>query len=138
MLQDGGPDVPEFKTPARGYEKIFKHVIYVVPTFSNPSGKIMSLQHRYDLVRLAIEYDALIVADDVYDFLYWPAVQGQELDSVSSSIPPRLVDINRELEPTSKWGNTVSNGSFSKIVAPGVRVSWAEATPAFSTFLANT
>lgn len=134
----GKPDKPQFKTAANGYEKIYKHVIYLVPTFSNPSGKTMSLQHRYNLVRLAIEHDALIISDDVYDFLYWPKEQGIVDPGAKLRIPPRLVDINREIDPDSKWGNTMSNGSFSKIVAPGVRVSWAEATAAFATFLANT
>ncbi|KAJ9137079.1 Aminotransferase [Pleurostoma richardsiae] len=136
--KNGSMGSPELKTPSNGYEKIFKHVIYLVPTFSNPSGKTMSLQHRYDLVRLAIEYDALIVSDDVYDFLYWPEEKGTILDRTRLSMPPRLVDVNRKIDPDSKWGNTVSNGSFSKIIAPGTRVSWSEATPAFSAFLANT
>lgn len=130
------------KTKANsGYEKIYKHVIYVVPTFSNPSGKTMSLQHRHDLVRLAIQYDALIVSDDVYDLLYWPADKGSTPVNVAkrqTPPPPRLVDINRTIDPESKWGNTVSNGSFSKLIAPGTRVSWSEATPAFSAWLANT
>ncbi|KAH6967734.1 pyridoxal phosphate-dependent transferase [Ilyonectria sp. MPI-CAGE-AT-0026] len=138
FAKNGGPGTPGLKTPANGYEKIFKHVIYVVPTFSNPSGKTMSLQHRYDLVRLAIEYDALIISDDVYDFLSWPEDKGVILNGARLSLPPRLVDINRKVDPDSKWGNAMSNGSFSKIVAPGTRVSWAEGTPAFATFLANT
>lgn len=129
---------PELKTTSTGYEKIFKHVIYLVPTFSNPSGKTMSLQHRHDLIRLAIEHDALIISDDVYDFLYWPEAKDTALDRTKPSVPPRLVDINRKIDPDSKWENTVSNGSFSKIIAPDTRVSWAEATPAFSAFLANT
>jgi DNA-binding transcriptional MocR family regulator len=40
-----GLDVPRTKTPEAGYKKIFKH-IYCVPTFSNPSGKTMSLRRR--------------------------------------------------------------------------------------------
>jgi DNA-binding transcriptional MocR family regulator len=126
------------KTTANGYEKIYKHIIYVVPTFSNPSGKTMSLTHRYDLVRLAIKYDALVISDDVYDFLSWPHEQKNYVEGAKLEIPPTLVDINRELDPESKWGNTMSNGSFSKIIAPGARVSWAMGTPAFVNFLATT
>ncbi|VUC26806.1 unnamed protein product [Clonostachys rosea] len=126
------------KTPANGYEKIYKHIIYVVPTFSNPSGKTMSLEHRYSLVRLAIKYDALVISDDVYDFLSWPHEQENYIEGGKLEISPTLVDINRELDPESKWGNTMSNGSFSKIIAPGARVSWAMGTPAFVSFLATT
>jgi DNA-binding transcriptional MocR family regulator len=43
-------------------------------------------------------------------------------------IPPRLVDLDRATSPNDSWGNSLSNGSFSKIVAPGVRVGWAEAS----------
>ncbi|KAI0144418.1 pyridoxal phosphate-dependent transferase [Xylariaceae sp. FL1272] len=137
-VKNGGSSNPTLKTPANGYPKMYKHVIYVVPTFSNPSSKTMSLQHRRDLVKLAIDYDALVVSDDVYDFLYWPEQKGQSFDKTKSPVPPRLVDVNYELAPESEWGNTVSNGSFSKIVAPGVRLSWSEATPAFSNVLAST
>ncbi|KIV98850.1 uncharacterized protein PV09_09421 [Verruconis gallopava] len=136
--QLNGHDAPRVKTAVAGYEKIYKHVIYCVPTFSNPSGKTMSLRRRYELVNLAIEYDALVVSDDVYDFLWWPEKKSLYPCHTKVRLPPRLVDVNREIDPDSKWGNTVSNGSFSKIVAPGVRVSWAEATPAFATWLANT
>lgn len=129
---------PTLKTSLNGYEKIYKHIIYAVPTFSNPSGKTMSLRRRYELVRLAIEYDALVITDDVYDFLYWPREKGTITDRSKLSVPPRLVDINREIDPQSRWGNTMSNGSFSKIVAPGVRVSWVEGTPDFVAFLAKT
>ncbi|CAK7223126.1 Valine--pyruvate aminotransferase [Sporothrix curviconia] len=135
--QNGAEDRPKAK-PA-SYEKIYKHIIYCVPTFANPSGKTMSLGHRRALVRLAMEFDALIVSDDVYDLLYWPASRERERERDGDLVlPPRLVDINRQLDPNSKWGNTVSNGSFSKIVAPGTRTSWIEATPAFATWLANT
>ncbi|KAK7217551.1 hypothetical protein V2G26_005554 [Clonostachys chloroleuca] len=126
------------KTTANGYEKIYKHIIYVVPTFSNPSGKTMSLKHRYDLVRLAIKYDALVISDDVYDFLSWPHEKKDYVEGTKLEIPPTLVDINRELDPEGKWGNTMSNGSFSKIIAPGARVSWVMGTPAFVNFLATT
>jgi DNA-binding transcriptional MocR family regulator len=49
----------------KAWRKLYRHVIYCVPSFSNPSGRIMSLRRRQDLVRLARRYDALIVADDV-------------------------------------------------------------------------
>lgn len=136
VLKEGGIDSPRFKTSANGYKKTYKHIIYVVPTFSNPSGKVMSLQRRHELVRLAIEFDALVISDDVYDFLRWPMEKDVMRETEQLSVPPRLVDINRSIDPESKSGNTVSNGSFSKIIAPGVRVSWAEGAPAFVTELA--
>ncbi|KAF3804301.1 hypothetical protein GCG54_00000653 [Colletotrichum gloeosporioides] len=109
--------------------KVYRHVIYVVPTFSNPSAKVMSLCRREQLVELARQFDALIIADDVYDWLRWPADQGASGSFELPPPPPRLVDVDRALPGGDPWGNTASNGSFSKIVAPGVRVGWVEGSP---------
>jgi DNA-binding transcriptional MocR family regulator len=89
----------------------------------------MSLSCRQSLVRLARKYDALIISDDVYDFLQWPTTSPQTL---SKAILPRLVDIDRSMEPApgkDDFGNAVSNGTFSKISGPGVRTGWAEGSP---------
>ncbi|OTB02553.1 hypothetical protein M426DRAFT_13344 [Hypoxylon sp. CI-4A] len=122
-------EVPSTKPSNLGYKKIYKYVLYVVPTLSNPSGKTMSMHHRKALVELARKYDILIIADDVYDFLAWPA--DDKLAQEGLELPPRLVDIDRQMAGTSEFGNTVSNGSFSKLVAPGLRAGWCEATPSF-------
>ena len=106
--------------------KLYRHVIYAVPTFSNPSAKTMSLRRRKQLIHLAREFDALIITDDVYDFLQWPTDEGALVDIDLPPPEPRLVDLDREIEGGQPWGNAVSNGSFSKIVAPGVRVGWVE------------
>lgn len=136
-----GNHVPKLKSP-KPWRKIYKHVIYAVPTFANPSGRIMSLGRRRALVRIARRYDALIVADDVYDMLQWSSSP----NSSASSLPldqaglPRLVDVDRELDggPLDAFGHAVSNGSFSKIVGPGVRTGWTEAAEAFAYGLSQT
>ncbi|CAO2651752.1 Nn.00g000350.m01.CDS01 [Neocucurbitaria sp. VM-36] len=135
--KDATPHNSTRKTGDR-YKKLYQHIIYCVPTFSNPSAKTMSLRRRQELIRLARDYDALVITDDVYDVLRWPAEQGVSPDQLGD-VPPRLVDIDRTLDggPKDEWGNAMSNGSFSKIIAPGVRVGWAEATPAFSLALST-
>jgi DNA-binding transcriptional MocR family regulator len=108
--------------------KLYRHIIYMVPTFSNPSAKVMSLRRRKEVVQLAREFDALIISDDVYDWLRWP--QPNSPDGAEMPKPlPRLVDVDCAMPGSSIWGNAVSNGSFSKIVAPGVRVGWVEGSP---------
>lgn len=125
-----GNTEPKFKTNYP-WRKAYKYVIYAVPTFANPSGNMMSLQRREQLVRLARKYDALIITDDVYDMLQWPSKLEDHKSFPSTASLPRVVDVDRYLDggPSSEWGNALSNGSFSKIVAPGCRTGWAESTP---------
>jgi DNA-binding transcriptional MocR family regulator len=128
---------PVYK-PERTRAKVYRHVVYCVPSFANPSSRTMSLRRREQLVRLARRYDMLLVADDVYDFLRWPAAkQSHGLDSESGSRQeylPRLVDVDRDIdggaerEGADGFGNACSNGSFSKIAGPGVRCGWVEGT----------
>ncbi|KAH8658395.1 pyridoxal phosphate-dependent transferase [Xylariales sp. PMI_506] len=109
--------------------KIYKHVLYCVPTFSNPSGKTMSLRRRKELVQIAQEFDVLVIADDVYDVLRWPVTGDVLSESELPQPPPRLIDIERSIGLKSPFGNTLSNGSFSKILAPGMRSGWVEGSP---------
>jgi DNA-binding transcriptional MocR family regulator len=96
----------------------------------------MSIRRRQQLVRLAREYNALIIADDVYDHLRWdPDLSAQER---AASVIPRLVDIDHETDGGTDrpgadgFGNAISNGSFSKIIGPGLRTGWTEATEMFT------
>lgn len=125
------PDEPRYK-PISKYPKTYKHVIYTVPTSANPSTVTTSLKVREELVRVAREFDALVVCDDVYDMLQWPAdaVTGSEVDGDTPAHIPRIVDVDRYLPGAAPdgYGNVISNGTFSKICAPGVRCGWVEAT----------
>ncbi|MCJ1479118.1 hypothetical protein MMC13_007802 [Lambiella insularis] len=128
--------------PPRPWSKIYRHIIYAVPTFANPSSKTMSLERRQQLVRIAREYDALVITDDVYDQLQW-TVSSTNSTSLEEAIEPRIVDIDRFLDGGAQrsgadgFGNAVSSGSFSKIVAPGGRSGWAEGTETFIFGLSN-
>lgn len=130
---DCHPDQPS--KPPRPYSKIYRHLIYAVPTFSNPSSMTMSRLRREQLVRVARLHDALMITDDVYDQLLWSTDPDAPQTGVERAILPRVVDIDRDLDggPGRKgadgFGNSVSNGSFSKILGPGCRTGWAEGTP---------
>ncbi|KAK9783731.1 hypothetical protein SCAR479_00290 [Seiridium cardinale] len=158
-LEKGGSDdgrgeetKPVYKDPTP-YRKIYKHVIYCVPSFSNPSGKTMSLARRRGLVELARKWDALVVCDDVYDMLQWPIISSSSSPSPTESghpsvlkapILPRLVDIDTQLGPSphdpsgQHFGHAISNGSFSKLVGPGMRTGWVDATPDFTLGISQT
>lgn len=84
--------------------------IYTIPTFQNPSGRTLSQGRREKLVELAKRYNFLVIADEVYHLLHY------------SEIPPT---------PFSAFVNEVeqiiSVNSFSKILAPGLRLGWIQA-----------
>ena len=81
---------------------------YVCPTYQNPTGTVLSAARRRHLGELAGRYGFVVVDDDPY----------RDLGSVAP--PPRL----REFVPDRL---AVSVGSFSKTVAPGLRVGWVHA-----------
>jgi DNA-binding transcriptional MocR family regulator len=122
--------------PPSPWRKIYRHIIYAVPTFSNPSSKTMSLRRREELVHIAREYEALIITDDVYDQLQWSS-DFHEDSQLSTAVEPRIVDVDRYLDGGAErhdadgWGNSCSNGSFSKIIGPGCRTGWTEGTAKF-------
>ncbi|KKA28306.1 hypothetical protein TD95_003007 [Thielaviopsis punctulata] len=132
-------DEMPFKNPSQ--RKLYRHIIYVVPTSANPSGKTLPLSRRRALVALARAHNALIIADDVYDLLQWhttPPVLDQPQTPhalLSDLLLPRLCDIDLAMGPSpddpGHFGYAMSNGSFSKIAGPGCRTGWVEASPAF-------
>jgi len=90
----------------------------------------MTLRRRQALVRLAREFDALVITDDVYDFLQWPL---HSHESLETALLPRIVDVDNALDGGTEragadgFGNVVSNGSFSKICGPGIGLGgWRE------------
>lgn len=81
-------------------------MIYVIPTFQNPSGRTLSLERRKRLAQLAAEYDVLVLEDDPYrDIRY----SGQDLP------PIRSFDTS---------GNVILCNSFSKIFSAGSRLGY--------------
>lgn len=104
----------------------------------------MPLACRQALVNLARAHNALIIADDIYDMLQWPSPSHSLTPSSplpSKSALPRLIDIDRALplhtSDPNGYRHALSNGSFSKIVAPGVRTGWVDAAPALVKALAG-
>ena len=137
-----GNTTPLYK-PDRKRAKVYKHVIYCVRTFSNPSSRTMTLGRRQELVRLAREFDVLVTCDDVYDFLQWPVATDHQVGGSGTKIlktahVPRLVDVDRTLDggagrqDADGFGNVCSNGTFSKLAGPGLRCGWIEGTEKFA------
>ena len=84
-------------------------LLYTIPSFSNPGGQCLSKERRERLVDLSREHNFVIAADEVYQSL-----------SYFGDVPPALgTMIDR--------GNVISMGTFSKIMAPGLRLGWIQA-----------
>ena len=83
--------------------------VYVIPTFQNPTGVSLSENRRRELIDLADEYGFYIFADEVYQLIYF-----DELPLPSM----------REFDGCNR---VISFGSFSKILAPGLRTGWIHA-----------
>lgn len=94
-------------------------LLYVIPTHQNPSGATLSLERRQRLVELSVRHNFLIVADEVYHLL-----------SYGAPPPPPLAAF-------AESGTVLGLGSFSKILAPGLRLGWVQAAPQHITRLST-
>jgi len=95
--------------------------IYVLPNFQNPSGSTLSLERRVQLVELADKYGVPIVEDDPYGQLRY---EGEHLPSVV-----QLDSQMRGPNGGTYTGNVIYMSTFSKLLAPGLRLAWVIAPP---------
>lgn len=95
--------------------------IYVLPNFQNPSGSTLSLERRKRLVLLADQYGVPIIEDDPYGQLRY---DGEHLPSVVY-----LDDHFRNDGEGEYSGNVIYLSTFSKLLAPGLRLAWVVAPP---------
>ena len=88
-------------------------LLYIIPSYQNPNGSVLSEDRRKHLAELADQYGFIVLADEVYQLLHY------------GPPPPRpLVAFD-----VSGSGSIISVGSFSKILAPGLRLGWVHAHP---------
>ena len=85
--------------------------LYTVPTFQNPTGVTLSAERRAELIALSSKRDLLVIADEVYHLLSY------------QHLPPIPLAAHLSVAPV------ISMGSFSKILAPGLRLGWIQAPP---------
>ena len=86
-------------------------LVYIIPTFQNPTGFCLSHDRRTQLISLANRFDFHILADEVYQLIYF------------GELPPK------PLIAFDHGNRVISFGSFSKILAPGLRTGWIHAAP---------
>jgi 2-aminoadipate transaminase len=91
-------------------------MIYLVPTFSNPSGVTLSLERRLRILAMATKYKVLVVEDDPYGELYFNHPPPASLLALSTKVPG-----SRDF--------LAHCGSLSKVLSPGLRVGWLIGPP---------
>ncbi len=91
-------------------------LVYLIPTFGNPSGAMMSLQRRLKVLELAVKYQTVVVEDDPYGDLYF-----------GEPPPPSLLALSEQVPGSRDW--LVHCGSLSKVLSPGLRLGWMIAPP---------
>jgi 2-aminoadipate transaminase len=104
-LQKDGPDIDQLE---KTFSSLPVKMFYGVPNSQNPSGITYSDRNRREVARVMEEHGALFVEDDAYGELDF---SGASRPSIRTFLP----------------GQTVITGSFSKILAPGMRMGWVVA-----------
>ncbi|MEX2354133.1 MAG: PLP-dependent aminotransferase family protein, partial [Gammaproteobacteria bacterium] len=104
-MDKDGVDIQSLEKLIKRHKPVF---FYTVPTFHNPTGCTLSRERRSLLIALCKRMDCLIVADEVYQQLYY---------DVRPPLPLACLDAEAPV---------LSIGSFSKILAPGLRLGWLQ------------
>jgi len=81
-------------------------LFYIIPTFQNPNGRVIPLNERLELLKLAARHQLIIVEDDPYSQLYY-----------NDPPPPSLKALDH-------YNGVIYLGSFSKTLFPGLRTGW--------------
>jgi len=92
--------------------------IYVLPNFQNPTGTTLPLERRMKLIELADRYGVPIIEDDPYGQLRY---EGEDIPSVE------ILDSRMREQNGTYTGNVIYLSTFSKILAPGLRLAWVVA-----------
>lgn len=95
--------------------------IYVLPNFQNPSGSTLILERRKQLIEIADKYGVPIIEDDPYGQLRY---EGEHI--------PSVVALDSEFRGPNGGhysGNVIYLSTFSKLLAPGLRLAWVIAPP---------
>ena len=86
-------------------------LVYLIPTFGNPSGAMLTLERRKRILELAAQHKVLVIEDDPYGELYFGAPP-----------PPSMMALSKDVPGSRDY--LAYTGSFSKVLSPGIRVGW--------------
>ena len=110
VAQDDDGIVPESLAEVAARTK--PKLLYTIPNFQNPSGRLMTQQRRAEVLRIAAEHDFLIIEDDPYGELLYV----READTLA-------------MKSRDDDHRVIYLGTFSKVLAPGLRCGWIVGAP---------
>jgi len=105
VAQDDGGIVPESLDEVAA--RVKPKLLYTIPNFQNPSGRLMTQARRDAVLEIAARHDFLVIEDDPYGELLYAG------DADTTPMKSRDAD-----------GRVLYSGSFSKVLAPGLRCGW--------------
>ena len=106
-LDDDGINIEKLEKTIKSNKNT--RLIYLIPNFQNPTGLTMSLEKRKQVYELAEKYDVFILEDNPYGDIRFA---GEDIQSIKSM---------------DKSGRVIYSGTFSKVLAPGIRVGYCSA-----------
>ncbi len=106
-LDDDGINIEKLEETIKSNKNT--RLIYLIPNFQNPTGLTMSLEKRKKVYELAEKYDVFILEDNPYGDIRFA---GEDIQSIKSM---------------DKSGRVIYSGTFSKVLAPGIRVGYCSA-----------
>ncbi len=115
MIDEGGMNVEALEAELEKIEGEGKwaKLLYLVPSFQNPTSTMLTVERRKRIVELAEEHDFIILEDNPYGYI-----------SFEGEMPTPVMGFD-------KGGRTMYTSTFSKIVSPGMRIGWLVAPREF-------
>jgi 2-aminoadipate transaminase len=121
VIDEGGMNVEALEAELGRIEAEGKwaKLLYLVPSFQNPTSTMLTLERRRRIVELAEEHDFIILEDNPYGYI-----------SFVGEMPTPVMGLDGA-------GRTMYTSTFSKIVSPGMRIGWLVAPREFITKMAE-
>lgn len=103
-------NISDFKNILHTFSHYKDKAIYIEPTFNNPTGHSISKKDKEEIVNYSKRYNIPIIEDDIYKDIWF---------DYKPSSPIKAMDVN---------GNVIHISSFSKSIAPAIRIGWVVAS----------